>query len=74
MIIVTVQQLARPANDLSQFMAYFSVIILIMLVSGSRPIDLSMWLIYVFYIRFFGVYSSPALPTALQLPLARANK
>ena len=71
MVVVTVQQLARPANDLSQFMAYFSIIILIMLVSGSRPIDLSMWLVYIFYIRFFGVYSFSATP--LQLPLARVK-
>lgn len=63
-IMTSFQQFFRPANDLSKFMAYFSFIILIALFSGARPIDLSMWLVYIFYVRFFGVYSSsPALET-----------
>ncbi|MFN8348219.1 MAG: hypothetical protein U0X91_24670 [Spirosomataceae bacterium] len=55
--VIAVQQFFRPANDLSKFLAYFSIIILIALFSGARPIDLSMWLVYVLYIRFFGIYS-----------------
>jgi hypothetical protein len=56
--IIALQQFLKPANELSTFMAYFSIVVLIALFSGARPIDLSMWLVYVFYARFFGVYSS----------------
>ncbi|MFN4145728.1 MAG: hypothetical protein ACK4GN_07895 [Runella sp.] len=58
--IIAVQQFFKPASDLSLFMAYFSIIVLIALFSGARPIDLSMWLVYVFYIRFFGIYFTPS--------------
>lgn len=64
--IIAVQQFFKPANDLSLFMAYFSIIVLIALFSGARPIDLSMWLVYVFYIRFFGIYSSDSSIKPLQ--------
>lgn len=71
--ITSFQQFFKPANDLSKFMAYFSFIILIALFSGARPIDLSMWLVYIFYVRFFGVYSSaPALETPRPTQLSAA--
>lgn len=64
--IIAIQQFFKPANDLSLFMAYFSMIVLIALFSGARPIDLSMWLVYVFYIRFFGIYSPQSQPAKLK--------
>ena len=64
--VIAVQQFFRPANDLSKFMAYFSIVVLIALFSGARPIDLSMWLVYVFYIRFFGIYSPKTQPATLK--------
>lgn len=64
--VIALQQFFRPANDLSKFMAYFSIVVLIALFSGARPIDLSMWLVYVFYIRFFGIYSPQPQPTPLK--------
>jgi hypothetical protein len=64
--VIAVQQFFRPASDLSKFMAYFSIVILIALFSGARPIDLSMWLVYVFYIRFFGIYTPKTQPTTLK--------
>lgn len=64
--MIAVQQFFKPANDLSLFMAYFSIIVLIALFSGARPIDLSMWLVYVFYIRFFGIYSTDSSTKPLQ--------
>lgn len=64
--VIAVQQFFKPASDLSKFMAYFSIVILIALFSGARPIDLSMWLVYVFYIRFFGIYSPKTQPTTLK--------
>jgi hypothetical protein len=60
------QQFFRPANDLSLFLAYFSIIVLIALFSGARPQDLSMWLVYVMFIRFFGVYSTQKAKNTLQ--------
>ncbi len=60
------QQFFRPANDLSLFLAYFSIIVLIALFSGARPQDLSMWLVYVMFIRFFGVYSTQKAKSTLQ--------
>ncbi|MCP1383780.1 hypothetical protein [Runella salmonicolor] len=60
------QQFFRPANDLSLFLAYFSIIVLIALFSGARPQDLSMWLVYVMFIRFFGVYSTQKAQSTLQ--------
>lgn len=66
MAIIAVQQFFKPANDLSLFMAYFSMVVLIALFSGARPIDLSMWLVYVFYIRFFGIYSPKNQPSTLK--------
>ncbi|MEI7583622.1 hypothetical protein [Runella sp.] len=64
--VIAVQQFFRPASDLSKFMAYFSIVILIALFSGARPIDLSMWLVYVFYIRFFGIYTPKTQPATLK--------
>jgi hypothetical protein len=64
--VIALQQFFKPANDLSKFMAYFSIVVLIALFSGARPIDLSMWLVYVFYIRFFGIYSPQTQPTPLK--------
>lgn len=64
--LIAVQQFFRPASDLSKFMAYFSIVILIALFSGARPIDLSMWLVYVFYIRFFGIYTPKTQPATLK--------
>lgn len=64
--VIAVQQFFRPASDLSKFMAYFSIVILIALFSGARPIDLSMWLVYVFYIRFFGIYTPKIQPATLK--------
>ncbi len=55
--ITSLQQFMKPASDLSKFMAYFSIVLILGIFSGARPIDLSMWLVYVFYIRFFGIYS-----------------
>lgn len=64
------QQFFKPANDLSLFLAYFSLIVLIALFSGARPQDLSMWLVYVMFIRFFGVYSTQKSKSTLQPQLA----
>ena len=60
------QQFFRPANEVSLFLAYFSIIVLIALFSGARPQDLSMWLVYVMFIRFFGVYSTQKAKSTLQ--------
>ncbi len=64
------QQFFKPANDLSLFLAYFSIIVLIALFSGARPQDLSMWLVYILFIRFFGVYSTQKSKSNLQPQLA----
>lgn len=64
--IIALQQFFKPANELSTFLAYFSIVVIIALFSGARPIDLSMWLVYVFYIRFFGIYSSTSQPSTLK--------
>jgi hypothetical protein len=53
-IITSLLQIIRPANGFSLFLGYFSIVILLTAASGSRPVDLGMWLVYIVYIRFMG--------------------
>ncbi|TAF30946.1 MAG: hypothetical protein EAZ67_13550 [Cytophagales bacterium] len=63
MIIFTmIQQYVRPANNLSLFIAYFSLLLLLFLASGGQAVDISAWLLQAFFIRFLGVYPTKSNP------------
>jgi hypothetical protein len=55
-------EILRPSNPFATFLAYFSIVLLVMGTTGSRPVDVGMWLVYLTYVRFLGIhYSSPKI-------------
>ncbi len=52
---ISFTQIIRPSNGLSLFLGYFSIVSLLSATSGSRPVDMGTWIVYVMFIRFLGI-------------------
>lgn len=55
LLIYTIKELQSPTNILTQFLAYFFIYFIVLLVSNGRPYDVSFWFPYAVMIRFLGV-------------------
>jgi hypothetical protein len=51
----TIKELKEKSNILTQFLAYFFIYFIVLLVSNGRPYDVSFWFPYAVMIRFLGV-------------------
>ncbi len=52
--VIAFFQILRPSTGLSLFLGYFTIVSLLASVSGSRPVDMGTWIVYVMFIRFLG--------------------
>ncbi len=55
LFIYSIQEIRRMTTPLSTFLAYFFISLIVLLISGGRPYDISYWFPYVVMIRFLGI-------------------
>jgi len=76
LFIYSLQEIKRNTTPLSTFLAYFFISLIVLLISGGRPYDISYWFPYAVMIRFLGIDYYHKLRIARQIPhsrLAAAN-
>lgn len=55
LFIYSIQEIKRNTTPLSTFLAYFFISLIVLLISGGRPYDISYWFPYAVMIRFLGI-------------------
>jgi hypothetical protein len=55
LFMYTIQEIRKPTNPLTLFLAYFFIYFIVLLISNGRPYDVSFWFPYVVMIRFLGI-------------------
>ncbi len=55
LFIYSIQEIRRNTTPLSTFLAYFFISLIVLLISGGRPYDISYWFPYAVMIRFLGI-------------------
>ena len=55
LFVYSIQEIRRNTTPLSTFLAYFFISLIVLLISGGRPYDISYWFPYAVMIRFLGI-------------------
>jgi len=70
LLIFAIREVRRNTNQLTTFLAYFFLSMMVLLITGGRPYDIAFWFPYTVMIRFLGIRYLDNIskqPTANQL-------
>ena len=55
LLIYAIREIKRNTNQLTTFLAYFFLSLMVLLITGGRPYDIAFWFPYAVMIRFLGI-------------------
>ncbi|KAA6439733.1 hypothetical protein FEM33_11075 [Dyadobacter flavalbus] len=66
LFIYAIREIKRNTNQLTTFLAYFFLSLMVLLITGGRPYDIAFWFPYAVMIRFLGIrYPQSMKPAAV---------
>lgn len=65
LLIYAIREVKRNTNQLTTFLAYFFLSLMVLLITGGRPYDIAFWFPYAVMIRFLGIKYPQSMKPAL---------